>query len=96
MSLQHISGSALEHDFSTFSSGFRSHINNPVGGSHHILVMLHNNDSIAKIAQLFERVYEFDVVALMESDTRLIKDIENVDKLTANLRRESYSLTLTT
>ena len=65
VSLQHISWSALEYDFSTFSSGFRSHINNPVGGSHHILVMLHDNDCIAEIAQLLERVNEFDVVALM-------------------------------
>ena len=48
--------------------------------------MLHDDDRVARVAQLFEGVDEADVVALMEADAGFVQDVEHVDEAAADLR----------
>ena len=54
--------------------------------------MLHDDDRVARVAQLFEGVDEADVVALMEADAGLVKDVEHVDEAAADLRSQADAL----
>ena len=57
--------------------------------------MLDDDDGIADVAQLLEGVDEAFVVALVESNTGLVEDVEDVDELGAYLRGETDALALT-
>ena len=54
--------------------------------------MLHDDDRVARVAQLFEGVDEADVVALVEADAGLVKDVEHVDEATTDLRSQADAL----
>ena len=54
--------------------------------------MLHDDDRVARVAQLFEGVDEADVVALVEADAGLVKDVEHVDEAAADLRSQADAL----
>ena len=58
--------------------------------------MLHDKYCIANVAQLLQRLNQFAVVTLVKSDAWLVKDVEHVDKLRANLRCEPDALALST
>ena len=73
-----------------------SDVDDPVGRAHHVLVVLHHDDRVAHVAQLLQRVDEPLVVALMQSDGRLVEDVEHIDQLATNLRGQSDALALTT
>jgi len=73
--LQHLLGRAGKHHFPTQSSGFWPHINDIVGGKHHVFVVLYHNDRVAQIAQLFQRVYQALIITLMQADAWLVEDV---------------------
>ena len=56
---------------------------------HHILVVLDDDDGIPQITELLQRMDEAHIVSLVETDARLIKDIEYLDKLSTYLRRQT-------
>ena len=93
--LQHFLRSALEDNVATFPSSLWTNIYNPVGCSHHILVVFHHNDRIAKITQFLQGIDEALIVTLMQADARLVEDVEHVNELTTNLCGQSDALTLT-
>ena len=43
--------------------------------------MFHNDNRVAQVAKFFQGMDQSFVVALVESDTWFVKDIEHVDKL---------------
>ena len=94
--LQHLLGCTLEHHLSTTDACLRTYVHDIVGVEHHVAVVLHHNHGVAHVAQLLQRVYESVVVALMQSDARLVEDVEHVDELRANLRGKAYALALAT
>ena len=47
--------------------------------------MLHHDNRVAHIAQLFQWMNKPQIIALVQSDTGLIQDIQNVDQLRAYL-----------
>ena len=58
--------------------------------------MFNDDDRIAQVTQLFQRADEPFVVALVQSDGRLVQDIQYVDQLRTNLCCQTDALTLTT
>ena len=80
----------------TPSASLRAYIDDVVCLTHHILVMLYHNHRIARITQCLQGLYQALVISLMKSDTRLIEDIQNIDKFRANLRSKAYALALAT
>ena len=86
---------ALKHHFTAFPTCVWADVDEVVGGEHHILVVFHDDDRVAKVAQLLERVDEALVVALMQSNRRLVEDVEHIDELRTDLRGEANALALT-
>ena len=70
------------------------HVDEVVGGAHHLLVVLDDEHGVAEVAQLLERRDQLVVVALVEPDRRLVEDVEHADELRADLRREAQALRL--
>ena len=75
-------------------SGQRSHIDDIVRRPHHILVVLDHDDRIARIAQLLEAADQPLVVALVQTDGRLVENIKHVHQLRADLGRQADALAL--
>lgn len=71
-----------------------ANIDDMIGGVHRILVMLHNNERIAEVTQMPKGREQAVVVALMQPDARLIKDVEHPHQPRADLRREADALCL--
>src|SRR5437879_2946492 len=76
----------------TKSPGPRPQINDVVRVTNHCLVVLDDNDRVAEIAQPRQHRDQAVVVARMQSDARLIKDIKNANELRAKLRRQANAL----
>ena len=67
----------------------RPHVDEMIGGAHHLLVVLHDKDGVADVAEALERVDQPVVVTLVEADRRLVEDVEDADQLRSDLRRET-------
>ena len=65
-----------------------------VGGVHRVLVVLHNDQRIAEVAQMAQGRKQAVVVALVQSDARLIENVEHPHQPRADLRRETDALCL--
>ena len=94
--LQHLFRSTLENHFASLSACLRTDIYNPVGSSHHILIMFYNDDGITQVAQFLQTVDESLVVSLMQTDTWLVENVEYIDELTADLGCKTDALAFTT
>ena len=93
--LEHLLRCALKDNFSSLASCLRTDIYNPVGSPHHIFIVLHHNNGIAQVAKFLQTVEQTFVVALVQTDARLIEDIEHVDQLATNLSSQTDALALT-
>ena len=54
--------------------------------------MLYYNDRVTQVSQFFQRVYQTQVVALMQTDTGLVEDIKHIDQLRTNLCSQTDTL----
>ena len=79
-------------DVAAVLAGARPHVDQPVGGAHHLLVVLDHEHGVAEVAQPLERPDQLVVVALVQADRRLVEDVEHADELRADLRREPQPL----
>ena len=87
-------GRALRDDLAAVLARARAQVDEPVGRAHHLLVVLDDEHRVAEVAQPLERPDQAVVVALVESDRRLVEDVEHADELRADLRREPDALRL--
>ena len=71
-----------------------THVDEPVGRAHHLLVVLDDQHRVAEVAQPLERPDEPVVVALVQADRGLVEDVEHADELRADLGREPDPLRL--
>ena len=94
MACKHFLRSALEYHLATFAASTRAYVDYVVGSKHHVLVVLHDDDRVAKVAQLAQRAYQSLVVALMKSYRRLVENVEHVNQLRAYLCCQTYALAL--
>ena len=60
--------------------------------AHRVLIVLDNDERVAKVAQSLERGEQLVVVALVQSDGRLVEDIEDAHQARADLRRQTDAL----
>ena len=60
-----------------------------VSGADGVFVVLDHDDGVAQIAQAFERLKQPVVVALVQADGGLIKDIEHARKPAPDLRGQA-------
>ena len=71
-------------------------IHNIVGGLHCFLIVLHHNDGVAQVTQVFQRLYQPRIIPLVQSDGRLIKNIQNPHETGADLGCEPDTLAFAT
>ena len=68
---------AFRHDVTAVHASARANVHDPVRGVHGILIMLHNDERIAQIAQMLEGAEQLRVVALVQADGRLVQNVEH-------------------
>ena len=74
--------------------GPRTDIHDTVRRPHRILIVFHDDHTVSEIPKMFQRFQQLIVISLVQSDTRLIKDIGNPHKSGADLGRQTDSLCL--
>ena len=76
-------------------AGSRPEINHVIGLENGLLIVLDHNNGIADIAQPLECAQQTLIVALMQTDRRLIQDIHNARQARSNLAGQSDPLRFT-
>ncbi|MDT4870069.1 hypothetical protein FQZ97_1051300 [compost metagenome] len=77
------------------NTGSRADIDHIVSCQDGIFVMLNDDNRIAEIAQMAQRVEKTGIVALMQADRRLIKNIKHTRKARTDLRSQADALAFT-
>src|SRR5947209_12027389 len=72
----------------------RTKVDNVVGGAHGFLVVLHDDDRVAHVAKPLQAAQEAVIIARMQADARLVKDVEDAHQSTADLAGKADSLRL--
>ena len=93
---EHFLRSSLINHFPTHAAGFRPHIDDIIGGQHHVLVMFHHDDGVARITQFLQGIDETEVIALVQTDTWFIKNLKHIHELRADLGSQADTLALST
>ena len=70
-------------------------VDDVVGDPDRLLVVLDDDDGVAEVAQPHQRLDEALVVALVQTDRRLVEHVEHADETAADLRREPDPLRFT-
>src|SRR5690606_28249333 len=73
----HVRHRPLSHDVATVTARSRTEVDHVIGLADRLLVMLHDDDRVAKIAKLLQRGEKTAVVALVQPDARLIQDVQH-------------------
>ena len=87
-------GRPFRDDMAAVLARTRPHVHEPVGAPHHLLVVLDHDHRVAEGPQPLERGDQPVVVALVQTDRRLVEDVEHPDELRADLGREPKPLRL--
>ncbi len=74
------------------NAGAGTDIDDIIGSRHGFLVVFHDHDGVAEVTQIFERFDEFSVIALMQTDTRFVENIEDAGQCRPYLRCQTDSL----
>ena len=85
---------ALEHDLAAVASRPRTDVHDVVSRKHGVLVMLDHNERVAEVAQPPQGRKQLVVVALMQTDGRLVEDIQHAHQRRADLRCQPDTLAL--
>ena len=86
---------ALRYYEAAMFTGARSHIDDIIGKQYGILVMFDDDDAVAQIAQMFERIQQTAVIALMQPDGRFIQNVHDAGQAGADLAGEADTLRFT-
>ena len=82
------------HQFAAVFPRSRSDVHHTVRRPHGVLIMFHHNQSIAKIPQVIQRLQQFVIVSLVQSDAGFIQNICHPHQAGADLRRQTDPLRL--
>src|SRR5206468_11769733 len=74
------------------ATGSGAKVNDIVGAANGFFIVLDDKHCVSQIAQLFERIQQATVVAMVKSDGRLVEHVEHAAKFGANLRSEANAL----
>ena len=72
----------------------RPDIDDPVGFHHRFLVMLDDDQRVAQIAHILQRLDQSRVITLMQPDRRLVQHVQYAGQLRADLRGQPDPLRL--
>ena len=75
-------------------AGAGPEIDQVVGDANRLFVVLDDDDGVAEIAQVMQRAEQRAVVALVQSDRRLVEHVEHAGQVRANLRGQPDALPL--
>ena len=73
-------------------AGAEPDIDDVIGGADGVLVMLDHDHGVAEVAQPFQRFQKPRVVALMQSDRRLVEHVKHAREAGADLRSQPDAL----
>ena len=90
----HFCGPADGCDFAAPFSRPGPEIDQMIGGLDDLSVMLDQNERVAQVAQMLERSEQAGVIAGVQSDRRLVEDIENTRQSAADLAGKTNALAL--
>ena len=93
-SLATLAGRAVRDDFAAAHAGAGAEIDDVVGRPHRVFVVLDDDDRVAHVAQLRERVEQPVVVARVQADRRLVEDVQHADQAAADLAGQANALRL--
>ena len=82
------------HDAATVLTGTRADVDHVVGHPDGLLVVLHDDDGVAQVAEALEGADEALVVPLVQADGRLVQHVEHPDQPTADLAGQTDALGL--
>jgi len=82
-------GGALGHQFSTFGAGTGAKLDEVIGATEGLLIVLDHQKGVAEIAEGGEEVEQAGVVGWVETDAGFIQDIENSGEAAAELGGEA-------
>ena len=85
-------GSAVRHQLAAVPAGAGAKVDDVVGAADGFFVVLHHQHGVAQIAQLFERLQQAAVVAMMQPDGRLVQHVEHAAQLGSDLRGQPDAL----
>src|SRR5262245_8492816 len=92
--LEDVAHVTLDDDFTTEATGAGAEVDDVVGRPDGILVVLHDDNGVAQVAELLQRREEPRVITLMETDTRLVENVEHADQPGSDLSGEADPLGL--
>ena len=87
---------ALSNDFAAMDPSSRANVDDVVGGANRVLVVLHHDQGVAQIPELHQGVQQPVVVALMQTDARLVEHVEHSRQTRTDLGGQTDPLGLTT
>src|SRR5215211_2973420 len=91
MSRHRVEGSFRDYK-STVLAGAGPEVDQMISLAHRFLVVLHDDDRVAEITELAERVEQTCVVTLVESDRWLVENVEDANQTRSDLRRQANAL----
>ena len=87
-----VSSGAGGDDLAAAHAGAGAEIDDVVGRPHRVFVVLDDDDRVAQVAQLRERVEQPVVVARVQADRRLVENVEHADQAAADLAGQADAL----
>src|SRR5690606_7034007 len=91
---EHLFERAFSNDLAAVDAGPRAHVDDIVGAADRILVMLDDNDRVAKVAEALECRKQPVIVALVKADRGFVEDVEHAREPAADLARKANALAL--
>ena len=82
-------------DLPAVLAGAGADVDDPVRRAHRVLVVLDDDEGVARVAQALQRADQPCVVALVQPDARLVEDVQHADQAGTDLRRQPDPLRLT-
>ena len=72
-----------------------SDVHHIICGADSVLIVFHHNQRVAQIAEFLQGGEQLVIVALVQTDTRFIENIQHAGQIGSDLRRQSDALALT-
>ena len=86
---------ALRHHLPAVYASAGAHVDDAVGGTHHVFIVLHHDHAVANVAQVLQRGNQPVVVALVQANTGLVQHIHHARQAAANLACQANALRFT-
>ena len=85
-------GVSAGRDLAAAVAGAGAEVEQVVGGGDHFAIVFDQDQRVAEVAQLFQRLQEPLVVARVKPDRRLVEDVEHAGQAAADLAGEADAL----